>query len=368
MIYFDHSSTTPIHSEVSKRMYEINQDHFANPSSVYESGRKAKSLIEHARFQIAEAVGAKSNQIYFCSGGTEANNQVLWSLINQKNKHVIISAIEHPAISKVLERFKVFGVESSLVPVDKQGVLDTSILLDSIRDDTGLISIMLANNEIGSVQPIRKIIKQINNPNVPFHTDAVQSFGKMGIDVCELGIDYMSLSAHKFYGPKGIGALFVKNRDKFSSFIVGGNQENGLRGGTENITGIVGMGLAAELAIKNQKKCVAQLNLLEKHFLSNIRKSFPFAKHNTKNNLPGLLSISFPGYKSDILMAKLDRLNFAVSNGSACNAGIIKPSKVLKAIGLDDKINLSTLRISFGKDNTIEEVDQFIKTLNNILN
>ena len=368
MIYFDHSSTTPIHSEVSKRMYEINQDHFANPSSVYESGRKAKSLIEHARFQIAEAIGAKSSQIYFCSGGTEANNQVLWSLVNQKNKHIIISAIEHPAISKVLDRLKAFGVESTLVPVDKQGVLNSSILLDSIRDDTGLISIMLANNEIGSVQPIRKIIKQIKKPDIPFHTDAVQSIGKMSVDVRELGIDYMSLSAHKFYGPKGIGALFVKNRDKFSSFIVGGNQENGLRGGTENIAGIVGMGLAAELAIKNQKKCIAQLNLLEKHFLSNIKKSFPFAKHNTKNNLPGLLSISFPGYKSNILMAKLDRLKFAVSNGSACNAGILKPSKVLKAIGLDDEINLSTLRISFGKDNTIEEVDQFIKTLNDILN
>ena len=368
MIYFDHSATTPIHPEVSERMHEINQDHFANPSSVYKSGRKAKSLIEHARFQIAESIGAKSNQVCFCSGGTEANNQVLWTLANQKDKHIIISAIEHPAISKVLERLKPFGVKASLVPVNRQGVLNTSILLDLIRDDTGLISIMLANNEIGVIQPIQKIIKQINNYNILFHTDAVQAIGKISVDVCDLGIDYMSLSAHKFYGPKGVGALFVKNRAEFDSFIVGGDQENGLRGGTENIAGIVGMGLAAELAVKNQEKCAMQLKSLEKHFLLKIRQSYPLVKHNTTNNIPGLISISFPGHKSDILMAKLDRANFAVSNGSACNTGNIKPSKVLKAIGLNDEINLSTLRISFGKDNTIEEVDELIKTLGNILN
>ena len=368
MIYFDHSATTPINPEVSKKMHEINRDHFANPSSVYKSGRKAKSLIEHARFQIAKSIGAKSNQIYFCSGGTEANNQVLWTLANQKNKHIIISAIEHPAISKVLEKLKPFGIKASLIQVDQQGILDTSMLLDSIRDDTGLISIMLANNEIGAIQPIQKIIKRINNYNIPFHSDAVQAIGKISVDVCDLGIDYMSLSAHKFYGPKGVGALYVKNRDKFDSFIVGGDQEGGLRGGTENIAGIVGMGLAAELAVKNQEKCTLRLKLLEKHFLLKIKELYPSVKHNTTNNLPGLISVSFPGHKSDILMAKLDRANFAVSNGSACNTGNIKPSKVLKAIGLNDEINLSTLRISFGKDNTVKEVDQLIKTLDNILN
>jgi cysteine desulfurase len=226
---------------------------------------------------------------------------------------------------------------------------------------------MLANNEIGSIQPIKEIIKKICNHNIPLHTDAVQALGKIEIDVNELGIDYLSLSAHKFYGPKGVGALFVNKNNNIKPFIIGGDQENGLRGGTENIAGIVGMGLAAELAIKDQNICVTKLKKLEKHFLNNLKEHIPSAKHNKTNNLPGLISISFPGNKSNILMAKLDRASIAVSNGSACNTGNIKPSKVLKAIGLDDNINLSTLRISFGKDNTIDEVDFLIKTLIEIL-
>ena len=367
MIYFDHSATTPIRPEVLEQMNIVNRDYFANPSSVYKTGRKSRSLIEKARFQIATAIGAKSEQIYFSSGGTEANNQVLWTIANQKNKHVIISSVEHPAISKVLEKIKPYGVETSTIPVDDKGIVLTNELMNLIRPNTGLISIMLANNEIGSIQPIKEIIKKISNHNIPLHTDAVQALGKIEIDVNELGIDYLSLSAHKFYGPKGVGALFVNKNNNIKPFIIGGDQENGLRGGTENIAGIVGMGLAAELAIKDQNTCVTKLKKLEKHFLNNLKEHIPSAKHNKTNNLPGLISISFPGNKSNILMAKLDRASIAVSNGSACNTGNIKPSKVLKAIGLDDNINLSTLRISFGKDNTIDEVDFLIKTLIEIL-
>ena len=345
----------------------VNRDHFANPSSIYKTGRKSRNLIEKARLQIATAIGAKSDQIYFSSGGTEANNQVLWTIANQKNKHIIISAIEHPAISKVLEKIKPYGVETSIVPVNDKGIVLTDELMNLIRPNTGLISIMLANNEIGSIQPIKEIIKKIYNHNIPLHSDAVQALGKIKINVNELGIDYLSLSAHKFYGPKGVGALFVKKKNNVKPFIIGGNQENGIRGGTENIAGIVGMGLAAELAIKEQNTCVTKLKKLEKHFLNNLKEHIPSAKHNKTNNLPGLISISFPGNKSNILMAKLDRASIAVSNGSACNTGNIKPSKVLKAIGLDDDINLSTLRISFGKDNTIGEVNFLIKTLIEIL-
>ena len=367
MIYFDHSATTPIRPEVLEQMNIVNRDYFANPSSIYKTGRKSRNLIEKARFQIATAIGAKSDQIYFSSGGTEANNQVLWTIANQKNKHVIISSDEHPAISKVLEKIKPYGVETSTIPVNNQGIVLTNELINLIRPNTGLISIMLANNEIGSIQPIKEIIKEIYNHNIPLHTDAVQALGKIEIDVNELRIDYLSLSAHKFYGPKGVGALFVKKKNNIKSFIIGGDQENGLRGGTENIAGIVGMGLAAELAIRDQNKSVIKLKKLEKHFLNNLKEHIPSAKHNKTNNLPGLISISFPGSKSNVLMAKLDRSNIAVSNGSACNTGNIKPSKVLKAIGLDDDINLSTLRISFGKDNTIDEVDFLIKTLIEIL-
>ena len=367
MIYFDHSATTPIRAEVLEQMNIVNRDHFANPSSIYKTGRKSRSLIEKARFQIATAIGANSDQIYFSSGGTEANNQVLWTIANQKNKHVIISSVEHPAISKVLEKIKPHGLETSTISVDNKGIVLTNELINLIRPDTGLISIMLANNEIGSIQPIKEIRQKIYNHNIFLHTDAVQALGKIKIDVNELGIDYLSLSAHKFYGPKGVGALFVKNKKNIKSLIIGGEQENGLRGGTENIAGIVGMGLAAELAIKDQNTCVTTLKKLEKHFLNNLKEHIPSAKHNKTNNLPGLISISFPGNKSNIMMTKLDRKSIAVSNGSACNTGNIKPSKVLKAIGLDDDINLSTLRISFGKDNTIGEVNFLIKTLIEIL-
>ena len=192
MIYFDHSATTPIRPEVLEQMNIVNRDYFANPSSVYKTGRKSRSLIEKARFQIATAIGAKSDQIYFSSGGTEANNQVLWTIANQKNKHVIISSVEHPAISKVLEKIKPYGVETSTIPVDEEGIVLTNELMNLIRPNTGLISIMLANNEIGSIQPIKEIIKKISNHNIPLHTDAVQALGKIEIDVNELGIDYLS--------------------------------------------------------------------------------------------------------------------------------------------------------------------------------
>ena len=366
MIYFDHSATTPIHPDVLKQINIINRDFFANPSSIYKTGRKSKLLVENARNQVANAIGADSDQIYFSSGGTEANNQVLWQIIKQEKKHVIISNIEHPAISKVLKKIKTHGIEVSTISVNDQGIVNSDKLLDLIRDDTALVSVMMANNEIGAIQPIKELKQKIKKFQIPFHTDAVQALGKIKINVKELDVDYLSLSAHKFYGPKGVGALYVKSRENLDSLIIGGNQENGFRGGTENISGIVGMGLAAELVTKNQDKWVKSLLKLEKYFLKKIQTQIPDAKHNKTNNLPGLISISFPGKKSDILMAKLDRANIAVSNGSACSTGNVKPSKVLKAIGLSDDINLATLRISFGKDNTMKEVDYLIKTLREI--
>ena len=367
MIYFDHSATTPMHPRVAEKVDYINRTHYANPSSIYSNGRKAKSLIETARNQVANAIGAKSEQILFTSGGTEANNQVLWNKLTDEKKHLIVSSIEHPAIIKVLNKIEPYGITSSLIPVNNDGIVEIDFVMNLINEDTGLISIMLANNEVGSIQPIQKIVENTSPLNIPFHTDAVQALGKIPIAVDSLGIDYLSLSAHKFYGPKGIGALFVKNKKMMQSLIVGGDQESGLRGGTENIAGIVGMGLAAEIAIQNQENCHSHLKYLEKYFLDNLRSNSLDVICNSNNNLPGLISISFPGSRSDILMAKLDRREIAVSNGSACNTGNIKPSMVLSEMGIKKEINLSTLRFSFGKDNTKKEVDTLLKALKEII-
>ena len=369
MIYFDHSATTPIHPKVVEKIDYINREHYANPSSIYTQGRKAKSLIEKARNQVADSIGAKAEQIFFTSGGTEANNQVLWTKTEDKKKHIIVSSIEHPAILKVLKKIEPYGVTTSLLPVNTDGTVEIDSVTNLIHEDTGLISIMLANNEVGTIQPVQEIVKITRSLNIPFHTDAVQTLGKIPVDVNSLGVEYLSLSAHKFYGPKGIGALFVKSKKMVKSLIVGGEQEYGIRGGTENIAGIVGMGLAAELATQSQKNCHTQLKDLEKYFLKKLTSNFPDAKRNGSpdNGLPGLISISFPGHKSDIIMAKLDRKNIAVSNGSACNTGNVKPSAVLKEMGIKDDLNLSTVRISFGQDNNKKEIDLLISALKEII-
>ena len=217
MIYFDHSATTPMHPRVAEKVDYINRTHYANPSSIYSKGRKAKSLIEKARNQVADAIGAESNQILFTSGGTEANNQVLWNKLSEEKKHLIVSSIEHPAILKVLNKIEPYGITSSFIPVNKDGIVEIDSVMNLINENTGLISIMLANNEVGSIQPIQEIVENTNPLNIPFHTDAVQALGKIPITVDSLGIDYLSLSAHKFYGPKGIGALFVKNKKMITS-------------------------------------------------------------------------------------------------------------------------------------------------------
>ena len=369
MIYFDHSATTPIHPKVAEKIDYVNREHYANPSSIYSQGRKAKSLIEKARNQVADAIGAEAEQIFFSSGGTEANNQVLWTKAGDKKKHIIVSSIEHPAILNVLKKIEPYGVTTSLLPVNTDGTVEINFLKNLIHENTGLISIMLANNEVGTIQPVQEIVKITRSLNIPFHTDAVQTLGKIPVDVNSLGVEYLSLSAHKFYGPKGIGALFVKRKKMVKSLIVGGEQEYGIRGGTENIAGIVGMGLAAELATQNQKNCHTRLKNLEEYFLKKLTSNFPNAKRNGSpdNGLPGLISISFPGHRSDIIMAKLDRKNIAVSNGAACNTGNIKPSTVLKEMGIKDDLNLSTVRISFGHNNTKKEIDLLISSLKEII-
>jgi len=367
MIYFDHSATTPIDPRVLSLMQEVAAEHFGNPSSIHKYGQKARAVIEKARRQVADALKVKTRNIIFTGGGTEANNLVLNNILYGDKKHVITSAIEHPAILKVLNNLKRFGVIHTIIPVDKHGIVNIQKLEESIQKDTGLITIMYANNEVGTIQPIDEIAKIAKKHSILFHTDAVQTPGKVLIDLNN--VDLASFSAHKFYGPKGVGFLFATDNTKLYPLLIGGGQEKKLRAGTENTPGIAALGLAMELVDTNLDKSIAHLNKLEKYFKEQFSALYPNAIYNgnPENNLPGLISVSIPAVMSDTLLVSLDMKGIAVSSGSACSSGDIKPSSVLSAMNIRNNLNISTLRISFGKSNTIEEVDRLLAVLKEII-
>lgn len=370
MFYFDHSATTPLHPQVFSWMSEIEANHFGNPSSVHALGQKAKVLIEKARSQMAAALGCSSNEIVFTGGGTEANNLVLWNLIHQDKKHVITSQIEHPAVLNILDYLSEFGVSYTAVSVDKTGMVNSAEIESAIQSETGLITIMLANNEMGTIQPIKQISRIAHKHKIIFHSDAIQTPGKIPVDVYESDVDLMSFSAHKFYGPKGVGALFIKNGVKIKPLILGASQERKLRAGTENTVGIAGCGLAAELAYKNLPKTSEHLLALQEYFLNKLKtmdSKFIINGH-PKQSIPGLVSVTFPGVRSDLLMIHLDREKIAVSSGSACSSGDIQPSRVLKAMGIPDNLNICTIRISFGTGNQLSDVDVLVEKLKLSLN
>ena len=365
MLYFDHSATTPIHTDVLSLINEVNQDIYGNPSSIHSAGRKAKHVVETARKQTAAAINCTPKEIIFTGGGSEANNLVLWNMIYRNRKHVITSAIEHPAILAVLQQLEHLAITHTIVPVDKYGCVNPEDINSAMRDDTGLITIMLANNEVGTVEPIQDIAKIAKKHNVLFHSDGVQVLGKLPIDVQELGVSMMSFSAHKFYGPKGVGALYIKDGIAMKPFIAGGSQEKSLRAGTENVGGIAGLGCAAELVTKSLSDVGRTLTTLETQFKTKVSEQYPNIIYNgfEDNHLPGLISLTIPGIASDLLLIHLDNEDIAVSSGSACSAGTISPSLVLKAMGISDKQNLETIRISAGRDNTITEVNLLVETM-----
>lgn len=365
MLYFDHSATTPIHPDVQSLINELNHDIYGNPSSIHVAGRKAKHVVETARKQIADAVNCAPKEIIFTGGGSEANNQVLWSMIHRDRKHVITSAIEHPAILAVLRQLEHLCITYTIIPVNKYGWVNPEDIDAAIRDDTGLITIMLANNEVGTVEPLQDIAKIAKKHDVLFHSDGIQVMGKLPIDVQELGMDMMSFSAHKFYGPKGVGALYIKEGISMKPLIIGGSQEKSLRAGTENVGGIAGLGCAAELVTKSLSDVGPSLTALEKQFKTKFSEQHANVIYNGfgDNHLPGLINITIPGIASDLLLIHLDNEDIAISSGSACSSGTISPSPVLKAMGISDKQNLETIRISAGRDNTSAEVDQLVETM-----
>ena len=369
MLYFDHSATTPIHPDVLSLINELNQDIYGNPSSIHAAGRKAKHVVETARKQIAAAINCDSKEIIFTGGGSEANNLVLWNMIYRNRKHVITSSIEHPAILAVLRQLEHLAITHTIVPVNKYGCVNPEDIDSAIKDDTGLITIMLANNEVGTVEPLQDIAKIAKKHNVLFHSDGVQVLGKLPIDVQELGVDMMSFSAHKFYGPKGVGALYIKEGIVMKPLIAGGSQEKSLRAGTENVGGIAGLGRAAELVTNSLSDVGRTLTALETQFKTKFNEQHTNIIYNgfEDNHLPGLISLTIPGIASDLLLIHLDNEDIAVSSGSACSAGTISPSLVLKAMGISDKQNLETIRISAGRDNTSTEVDLLVETMTRVI-
>lgn len=362
MPYFDHSATTPIDADVLTLLQDVQTEVFGNPSSTHSYGRKARSRIEQARKQMAAAIGANSLEIIFTGGGSESNNLVLWNRLHSRKKHVITSAIEHPAILTTLKQLKNFGVTATVLPVDSQGRVSPDEVAAAIRPDTGLITIMMANNEIGTVEPLADIGAIAKENGILFHSDAVQVLGKLPINVHELKVDLMSFSAHKFYGPKGVGALYIRQGVALQPLIIGGGQERRLRAGTENVPGIAAMGLAAEKASNSYED---HLRTLEDAFRQRIVEGIPGVRFNgdLEYHLPGLVSLTVPNPTSDILLIQLDLAGMAVSSGSACSSGTVKSSHVLQAIGLSADANQRTLRISFGKDNTLEDMHALAEAL-----
>lgn len=368
--YFDHAATTYVKGEVLREMLPYFRVKYGNASSLYSIGRQSKKAIDIARKRVAKAINAKAKEIYFTSCGSESDNLAIKGIAYEnKGKHIITSKIEHPAVLNTCKSLEKEGYEITYLNVDSKGRINLEQLENSIREDTILISIMYANNEIGTIEPIEEIGKIAKKNNILFHTDCVQAIGNIKIDVNKMNIDLLSMSAHKFYGPKGVGALYVKEDIKFCKLQDGGHQEKDKRAGTENVAGIVGIGKAIEIANMNIDRYNLKLKILRDYCIEQITRFFPNVKINGSiiNRLPGNINISFPNINGEELLLKLDEYGICVSSGSACSSGEEKPSHVLEAIGVKKEFIKGTIRITLGEENTKQDIDYLIKCLNNII-
>ena len=371
--YFDHSATTPVDKKVLEEMLPYFTTDFGNPSSVYSIGKKTKEIININRMKIANILGCKVNEIYFTSCGSESDNLILKGIAfgnRSKGNHIITSKIEHPAILNTCKFLEKFGFRISYINVDQNGIVDLRELENAINRNTILISIMYANNEIGTIEPIEMIAKIAKKYNVYFHTDAVQAVGNIDINVRNQNIGALSLSAHKFYGPKGVGLAYINENINFLRMQDGGHQEKDKRAGTENVAGIVGLGKALELATESMEKNNLKLKSMRDYYISEVIKRIKYVKLNgdIKNRLPGNANISFSGVDGSKLLSELDKRGICASSGSACSAGLLNPSHVLLAIGATNNLAKSSLRISFGKENTFEETKYLVDNLEEIIN
>ena len=374
-IYFDYAATTPVDPEVVKAMLPYFSEVFGNPSSLHYFGRQANNAVESARALAADFIGAKSEEIIFTSGGTESDNFALKGIAyanSSKGRHIITSNIEHHAILESCQFLESNGFKVTYLPVGSNGILNPDEVKKSIKRDTILISVMHANNEIGSIQQIKEIGGIAKENKIYFHTDAVQSYGHIPINVDELNIDMLSASAHKIYGPKGVGLLYIRKGTKIQPFLNGGSQEKKLRASTHNVPGIVGFGKAIELASKNMGKETLQLTNLRDKLINGVLANIDNVKLNgdSKQRLPNNVNFSIKFVEGEGMVLGLDLEGIAVSSGSACTSGSLEPSHVLRAIGRTADLAHGSVRFSFGKFNTAEEVDyaleKFIKIVSRL--
>lgn len=371
-IYLDHASTTPVHTEVLEAMLPYFTKEFGNPSSIYPLGQNASDAVAEARDTLAALIGAKPQEIFFTSGGTESDNWALKGFMHanaSKGKHLITSAIEHHAVLHTCETLEHEGFEVTYLPVDEHGLVSVEAFRAAIRPDTILASIMFANNEIGTIEPIAELASAAHEANIVFHTDAVQAFGHEPIDVNELGIDLLSASSHKIYGPKGVGLLYVRKGIKLQNLLDGGQQERGKRGSTENVPGIIGFAKAAELAQADLLPERDRQRALRDHAIKRILSEIPDAKLNGswEDRLANNVNFSFEFIEGEGMLLQLAARGICVSSGSACTSGSLDPSHVLLAIGLPHEIAHGSLRLTVGKSTTQEDIDFTVDSLKGTL-
>ena len=372
-IYLDHNATTPLLPEVADRMSAVLHNEFGNPSSVHHFGQQAKAAIDEARTDVANLIGADPSEVLFTSGGTESDNIAIRgaaeALEPSGRRHLIASAIEHEAVLNTLKALAKRGWKTTLLPIDQSGIVDAEALRSALADETAVVSVMHANNEIGTIQPITALATLAHGRGALFHTDAVQSAGKIPLNVKTLGVDMLSMSAHKFYGPKGVGALWIKRGVRVLPLLTGGRQERSRRAGTENVAGIVGMGVAARIAASKMKDEGVRLAALRDRLEAGILRAVPGTAVNgaREPRVPNTTNISFDRVEAESLLIALDLEGIAVSTGSACSSGTLEPSHVLKAMGFNAHRAQNSIRFSLGAMNTDAEIDRVIEVLPRIV-
>ena len=370
-IYFDHAATTPVDSRVLEKMIPYFTENFGNPNSQHVFGRNSVKAVDEARDTIAKIIGAKPNEVYFTSGGTESDNWAIRGIAHaykDKGNHIIISPIEHAAMITTAKALEKEGFKVDFMKVDQEGFVDLEHLKSLVNDKTIFVGCMMANNEVGTIEPIREIAEIAHSVGAIAFTDAVQASGVLKINVKELGVDMMSMSSHKIYGPKGVGALYIRNGLKTQSIITGGHQERTKRGGTTNVPGIVGFAEAFKIAIEEIDKNFEYVSGLRDRFIDRILSEVPFVKLNgprKQNRLPANADFSFDFIEGESILFSLDLAGIAVSSGSACSSGSLEPSHVLLALGVPEALAHGSIRFSFGKHNTEEEIDYAVDVVKN---